>query len=384
MTARFLQGCDVLTPRGRLSGHGVLIESGVIRAVLPAATQPHAERVALPPDTLLAPGLIDVQVNGGGGVLFNDDPTPEAALAIATAHRRLGTLAIMPTLITSPAEIMRRAAGAVAPAVAADAGVLGIHFEGPFLSPKRPGVHRPDFVRAPDEKDILCIEQLAAAGVGRVLLTLAPECVPHAVQLRLAAAGVVLSAGHSEAAFDDMRAPVRGVTHIFNAMPAPAARAPGLAAAGLLGNFFAGLILDGIHVHPAMARLVLAARGTGHTMLVSDAMSVTGTSATVFELQGRRILRRNGRLETADGVLAGADLCLAQAVRNAVSLLGLDVAEAVGMASAVPADFLGLSRERGRIASGLRADFVLFSNTLEVLGTWRAGVWDGVPDLVAA
>jgi N-acetylglucosamine-6-phosphate deacetylase len=133
-----------------------------------------------------------------------------------------------------------------------------------------------------------------------------------------------------------------------------------------------------------MARLVLATRGAGHTMLVSDAMSVTGTDAADFELQGRRILRRRGRLETADGVLAGADLSLAQAVRNAVSLLGLDVAAAVGMASAVPADFLGLGRERGRIASGLRADFVLFSSALEVLGTWRAGVWDGVPDLVAA
>jgi N-acetylglucosamine-6-phosphate deacetylase len=384
MTARFLHGCDVLTPRGRLSGHGVLIEGGVIRAVLPAATQPNAARIALPPDTLLAPGLIDVQVNGGGGVLFNDDPTPDAALAIAAAHRRLGTLAIMPTLITCPADTMRRAAAAVAPAVAADAGVLGIHFEGPFLSPKRPGVHRPDFIRAPDEKDILCIAQLAASGAGRVLLTLAPECVPHAVQVRLAAAGVVLSAGHSEAAFDDMRAPLRGITHIFNAMPPPASRAPGLATAGMLGDVFAGLILDGIHVHPAMARLVLATRGAGHTMLVSDAMSVTGTSATAFELQGRRILRRNGRLETTDGVLAGADLCLAQAVRNAVSLLGLDVAAAVGMASAVPADFLGLARERGRIASGLRADFVLFCGALEVLGTWRAGVWDGAPGVVAA
>jgi N-acetylglucosamine-6-phosphate deacetylase len=216
------------------------------------------------------------------------------------------------------------------------------------------------------------------------MLTLAPEEVSQADQESLAQAGVILSAGHSEAAFEAVRYPIRGVTHIFNAMPALAARAPGLAAAGMLGDFVAGLILDGIHVHPAMARLLLAAKGIGRTMLVSDAMSVTGTHALEFALLGRRILRRNGRLETEDGVLAGADLCLAQAVRNAVTLLDLDEADAIGMASATPADFLGLSHERGRIAPGLRADLVLLGPGLDVLGTWLGGVAHDETGVLAA
>jgi N-acetylglucosamine-6-phosphate deacetylase len=324
---------------------------------------------------LLAPGFIDVQVNGGGGTLFNDTPTADAALAIATAHRRLGTLAIMPTLITSPEADMRAAAAAMAPAVAADAGVIGIHFEGPFLSPARPGVHRRDLIRPADEADLALLTNLAARAAGPVLLTLAPEIVPHHTQMRLAAAGVILSAGHSEAAFEAVRPPLRGMTHIFNAMPPLTSRAPGVAGAGLVGDFFAGLILDGIHVHPAMARLLVAARGVGRTMLVSDAMSVAGTDMQEFSLLGRKILRRAGRLETEDGVLAGADLCLADAVRNAVAWLGVDVADGVAMASAVPADFLGLGHERGRIAPGLRADLVLLGPDLQVLGSWLGGVW---------
>jgi N-acetylglucosamine-6-phosphate deacetylase len=382
MTARFLHGCDVLTPNARLPNHGVLVQDGLIAAILPADTAPAATRIALPPDALLAPGYIDIQVNGGGGVLFNDAPTAAAAIAIAAAHRRLGTLAILPTLITSPPDAMRAAAAALPEAMEADAGIIGLHFEGPFLSPARPGVHRRDLIRRPENADIALLESVAATGC--ILLTLAPECVTPDMQARLAAAGIILSAGHSEAPYETVGPPIRGVTHLFNAMPPLSARAPGLAAAALLKDFFAGIILDGLHVHPAMLRLLLATKGTARTMLVSDAMSVTGTDATEFTLLGQRILRRNGRLETEAGTLAGADLCLAQAVRTAVSLLGLAPADAISMATAVPADFLGIAHERGRIAPGLRADFVLLTDTLDVLGTFRAGRWQGDPHAIAA
>jgi len=252
---------------------------------------------------------------------------------------------------------------------------LGIHIEGPFLSPNRPGVHRRDLIRPPNDEDIDLLTALAASLRGPVMLTLAPEMVPAATLAKLDAAGIILCAGHSEAPFERVAPPLRGITHIFNAMPPLSARAPGVAAAGMLGHFHTGLILDGIHVHPAMARLLLAVRGPGRVMLVSDAMSVTGTTADSFMLLGQRILRRHGRLETEDGVLAGADLCLAQAVRNAVDMLGLDEAMAIGMASAVPAEFLGLSHERGSIAPGLRADLVLLGPKLDVMGSWLGGVW---------
>jgi N-acetylglucosamine-6-phosphate deacetylase len=324
-----------------------------------------------------------VQVNGGGGVQFNDGPTASAAATMAAAHRRLGTVAILPTLITSPCRDMRAAGDAMAQ-MSSDSGVLGVHFEGPFLSAVRPGVHRRDLIRPPDAEDVAWLVALAARCRGRIVLTLAPEMVPRHIQATLAEAGVILSAGHSEAEFDAVQPPLRGITHIFNAMPPPSSRAPGLAAAGMLGDLFVGLILDLLHVHPAMARLLLRAHGVERTLLVSDAMKVTGTDATEFDLLGQKILRRNGRLETEAGVLAGADLCLAQAVRNAATLPGVREVDAIAMASAVPADFLGLSQERGRIAPGLRADLVLLDPALHVLGTWLGGAWQGEPGIVSA
>ena len=382
MSDVFYHGCAILADGVWRHGVGVKVRDGRIAALVPVAEAGAARRVALPPDALLAPGYVDVQVNGGGLVLFNDTPTAAAALHMAEAHRRLGTTGIVPTLITSAPETMRQAAAAIGAAVAARAGVLGIHFEGPFLSPARPGVHRPDFIRTPTETDLRSLESLAAELP--VVLTLAPECVAAGVQARLAKAGVLLCAGHSAARFEDVGPPLRGVTHIFNAMNPAAARDPGLATAALLGDLFAGVILDGVHVHPAMLRLLLAMKGPARVMLVSDSMSVAGTTATEFDLQGRRILRRDGRLLTEDGVLAGADLSLAQAVRNAVDLLGLDAATAIAMASTVPAAFLRLSHEVGRIAPGLRADMVLLSPALEVLGTMLGGQWAGESGVLAA
>jgi N-acetylglucosamine-6-phosphate deacetylase len=383
MSEVFYHGCHVLADGVWREGAGVLVRGGRIAALLPAGEPGTARRVALPPEALLAPGYVDVQVNGGGGVLFNDDPSAAAALHIAAAHRRLGTTGILPTLMTSEPGAMQAASGAIGAAVAAGAGVLGVHFEGPFLSPSRPGVHRADMIRAPDDDDLRLLLSLAASGV-TVVLTLAPECVDAGIQARLAEAGVLLCAGHSAAPFEVVGPHIRGVTHIFNAMNPPAARDPGLAAAALLGDIFAGVIVDGVHVHPAMLKLLLAMKGPERVMLVSDSMSVAGTDASAFWLQGRRILRQGGRLVTEDGVLAGADLSQAQAVRNAVSMLRLAPAIAIGMATEVPAAFLGLSGEVGRIAPGLRADMVLLSPALEVLGTVLAGQWQGDPGLLAA
>jgi N-acetylglucosamine-6-phosphate deacetylase len=360
-----------------LEGHGVLVADGRIAAVLPAGEAVAADRVALPPRALLAPGLVDVQVNGGGGHLFNDDPGPEAARAIAAAHRRLGTTAILPTLITdTPAVFARAAADA-----ATGPGVIGIHFEGPFLSPARPGVHAAALIRAPEESDIASLESLARRLDGPVLLTLAPETVEGAILRRLRDAGIVLSAGHSASSFEQCEAAiadgVTGFTHMFNAMPPPAARAPGMVAAALLHpEMWCGVIADGIHVHPAMLRLLLASRPADRIMLVSDAMPPAGTDDTGFDLQGRTILRQNGCLMTGDGVLAGADLCLMEAVRRAIRLMGVSLAQALAMASAVPARFLGVAARLGSIAPGLRADMVLLSEDHLVMGTWLEGIWE--------
>ncbi len=381
MTATFLTGALLLADGAWLPQHGVLIEGGRIAALLPETAQPAATRVALPAGTLLSPGLIDVQVNGGGGHLFNDQPDQATARAIAAAHRRLGTTSILPTLITDTPQAMRAAA-----TVRPEPGILGLHFEGPFLSQARPGVHRQDLIRAPDEADLAFLEALA--GRTKTLLTIAPESVPRAQIARLAAAGIILSAGHSAASLEctneALAAGLAGFTHLFNAMPPLAARAPGIAAAALTHpRSWCGVIADGIHVHPAMLALLLAAK-PDRTLLVSDAMPPTGTSATSFQLQGRLVHRAAGALRTADGTLAGADICLADAIRFCVRTLALPAARALTLATAASAAFLGLSASHGRIAPGQQADLLLLTENLDVLGTWLAGAWDGEPGLLAA
>jgi N-acetylglucosamine-6-phosphate deacetylase len=381
VTAQFLTGPAILRDGAWRQGLGILIDHGTIRAILPAGETPAAEKVVLPPDWLLAPGLIDIQVNGGGGVLFNDLPAAAVAQEIAAAHRKLGTTSILPTLITDTLPAMQQAARAALRAVTPQSGVIGIHFEGPFLSPLRPGVHRRDLIRRPSDDDLVLLEALAGELPGPVLVTLAPEMMADATLDRLAAVGVILSAGHSAAGYARMEAAlahgVRGFTHLFNAMQAPAARDPGIVAAALLhGPSFCGVIMDGIHVHTPMLRLLLRAKAADRIILVSDAMPPVGTKATDFMVQGRRIFRREGRLTTQDGTLAGADICLADAVRFAVGL-GVPSAVAVEMASTVPASFLGIGHKLGRIAPGLRADLLLLNQGLEVVGTWLAGAWEG-------
>jgi N-acetylglucosamine-6-phosphate deacetylase len=370
--AAILQGCDWLR------GHGLLIESGRIVDVLPDSAPPPAPVRRLPPGSLLAPGLIDIQVNGGGGLLFNESPLPERARAIAAAHRRLGTTSILPTLITDSRAVF----AAALDEAACSPGVIGLHLEGPFLSQARPGVHKAEFVRAPDEDDVRRLKAVAARLGGPVLLTVAPETVPDGVLRRLSAAGIRLSAGHTAAPFDRVAAAIEagltGFTHLFNAMPPPAAREPGPVAAALLhGGTWCGVIADGIHVAPAMLRLLQAARGLSRIILVSDAMPPAGTDMERFDLQGRDIFRRNGRLETADGILAGADICLMDAVRRASLFWDIPLSQALLLATANPADYLGLSGERGRIAPGLAADLLLLNQDAAVLGTWLAGVWQG-------
>lgn len=354
----------------------VVIEGGRIDGVRPAAAlPPDIER--RPVEGLLAPGFVDVQVNGGGGVLFNADPTVAAIRAIGAAHRRFGTTGFLPTFITDRREKMAAAIDAVRVALATGVpGVLGIHLEGPFLNPARKGVHDAAFIRPLDNEDFAL---LASLGSGRTLVTLAPEMVPPGSIVRLAAAGVIVAAGHTAASYEAIKAARRdglaGFTHLFNAMPPLAAREPGPVGAALEDRgSWCGIIADLHHVAPATLRTALAARGTERMMLVTDAMPSVGTDLTHFDLLGQAIRCAGGKLTTADGTLAGSDLDMASAVRNAVVKLGVALEDALRMASRAPAAFIRLDRELGRIAPGFRADLVLLDASLHVRETWIAGV----------
>jgi N-acetylglucosamine-6-phosphate deacetylase len=301
-------------------------------------------------------------------------------LAIARALRRSGGTGLLPTLITDDRAKMAGAAEAVIAASRAyGSGILGIHFEGPFISPNRPGVHNPRYIRPLDEEDIVFLTGLPERmPQGRVLLTIAPEEVEGSVIARLAEAGIVISAGHTVASFERAREAVehglRGFTHLFNAMPPINSRQPAVTTAALTGReTWCGIIVDGVHVHPAVLKMALAAKGADRFFLVTDAMPPVGTDATGFELYGQRILRREGRLVTEDGTLAGADIDMASAVRNCVHMLGLPLEKALAMASLRPAEFLRLDDRFGRLAQGYRADLVLLGPDLEVLNTWVGG-----------
>jgi N-acetylglucosamine-6-phosphate deacetylase len=354
----------------------VVVEHGRIAAVEPAGRiGAAAERQTV--RGLLAPGFVDVQVNGGGGVLFNAQPTVDGIRAIAAAHRRFGTTGLLPTLITDARDRMEAAIDAVRAALAANVpGLLGIHLEGPFLNPARKGVHDSARMRMPTEGDIALMTSL---GCGRTLVTLAPEAVPMPVIRRLAEAGIIVAAGHTEAPYETVREARRhglsGFTHLFNAMPPLASRAPGPVGAALEDrDCWCGLIVDLHHVAPATLRVAIAARGTARMMLVTDAMPSVGSDVDAFDLLGETVRRENGRLTTAAGVLAGSDLDMASAVRNAVRHLGVPLEDALRMASLAPAAFLRLDHELGRIAPGYRADLVLLDESLHAVETWIDGV----------
>ena len=353
----------------------VVVDGSRIAALVPRRDVPAGVPVAALPEGLwLAPGFIDTQVNGGGGVLFNDTPTPDAIATIVRAHRKFGTTALLPTLITDAPETTAKAIRAVDQAAASMSGVIGIHLEGPFLSPERPGVHDPRRLRRPNDDDLAMI---TAKRRGVTLVTLAPEQVPSGFVSALASAGVRVALGHSMATYVETRAAMAdgltGFTHLFNAMRPLASREPGPVTAALENPAaWFGMIVDGVHVDPAVLRLAL--RGLAQPMLVTDAMPPVGANGSAFTLYGDEITVRDGRCLRRDGTLAGSMLDMASAVRNSVDLLGVGLTDALRFASSNPANFLGLGHSLGRLAPDYRADLVAFDPTsIEVMSTWVAG-----------
>ncbi len=375
-TTTALTNARVLVDNALCDGLAVLVDDDTITGVV-AGNDPRvaacAEVVDLRGQHLL-PGFIDVQVNGGGGVLFNDAPTVETIRRIGAAHRRYGTTGFLPTLISDDTEHMRAAIDAVAQAIDAGVpGVLGIHLEGPYIAPARKGAHDATKFRALDDSEL---ELVCSLRNGVTVLTLAPDQVPPARVRELVARGVIVCIGHTAADHAQARAALdagaRGFTHLYNAMTPLQGREPGVVGAALEDRAsWCGLIVDGHHVHPASLRVALAAKPRGKAMLVTDAMPPVGSDHDTYTLAGALITCRNGRCETADGVLAGSALDMASALRNSVAWLGVSVAEAARMASTYPAAFLDM-HERGRIAAGLRAELVALDADLRVTRTWPA------------
>lgn len=353
----------------------VLIENGRILDLVPRADVPaDFEQHRSPAGAFLAPGFIDLQVNGGGGVLLNDDISPEAMRAIARAHRPFGTTALLPTLITDTREKTIAAISAAHEAAGHD-GVLGLHLEGPFLNPARAGVHRKAFIAGAEMADLEWL--VALADLPHAVVTLAPECVPPGFVRALTSNGIRVCAGHSEASAEAMLRAVdeglTGITHLYNAMLPLSGRAPGILGTALSEpRLIAGIIVDGLHVDPVSVRAAFAAKGGDGVALVTDAMPSVGAQLDEFDLLGTRILLRDGKLVTESGTLAGAHLDMGSAVRNAVQLARITLEDALISASRTPTRFLGIE-DRGVIAPGARADFVALNNELSPVAVWMGG-----------
>ncbi len=372
-----LFNCRMLIDDALVDDMAVIVDGGRIAAVVAARNIPASVSKHDLEGAVLAPGFIDSQVNGGGGVLFNDAPTLETIRTIGEAHRRFGTTGFLPTLISDDLAVVRQGIRAVDEAIAAGVpGVLGIHIEGPFLNVDRKGIHDPDKIIPLDDEGFAAVTGLKQ---GRTLVTLAPEQTTPAMIARLVDAGVVVAAGHTDGNYAEVRgaleAGMTGFTHLFNAMSPLTSREPGAVGAALDDrDGWCGLIVDGKHVHPATMRLAMRVKGADRLMLVTDAMPSVGMTDKRFMLQGHSVEVVDGVCINDDGTLAGSDLDMAQAVRNAHALIGATDVDALHMASRNPATFLRLEASHGRIAPGWRADLVALDGAGQVTATWIDGI----------
>lgn len=373
MMRQILSGAAIFDGEQMLHDHVLVLEADLIAGILPAAEAPDGLRLLLNGGTV-APGLIDLQVNGGGGLMLDGAATVARLTQICAAHARLGATGILPTLITdTPTATAAVIAAGIAAAKASTPGFLGLHLEGPHLDPRRQGAHDLSLIRPMGSVDLaqLC---KAAAELPALMVTLAPVAVTPAQIAELTRAGVVVSLGHAECSYDQAMAAIDAgaccVTHLFNAMTQLGNREPGLVGAVLGGSINAGLIADGLHVHPAALRIALASRAEG-LFLVSDSMAVAGTDLTRFTLGRREILRHDGRLTLADGTLAGADLSLPQAIAYLIRTLGIAPERALAMASCIPATLIGA--QAGQLRRGRAANLVHFDENWGLKGVWQNG-----------
>ena len=366
----------IFTGDNIVTGKAVLIRDGLIEDVVDDSQVPAACEKKDLHQQLLVPGFVDVQVNGGGGVLVDGNITMDGLATIAASHRRFGTTALLPTLITDDLTAMQTAASAVRCALENNLpGLVGVHFEGPLLNMARKGIHNAQNIRAVDA-ELMALYQADFPGVR--VVTLAPETVPDGTIAALAKSGVRVCAGHTAGSWEQIQSALgeglAGFTHLFNAMTPMDSRTPGVVGAALDDtDTWCGLIVDGHHIHPATLRNAIRTKATGKMMLITDAMPSVGTNLTSFDLYGRTITVSDDRCVAEDGTLAGCHLDMATAVRNCARLVGLPLEEALRMASLYPAEFLGLGDHRGRLEAGYRADLALLDDELFVTNTWIGG-----------
>lgn len=372
-----IQAPSIFDGENFIEDHSVVIENGLINSIVPTHDLPHGLSKKILTQGILAPGFIDIQVNGGGGVMLNTDPTRERVDTMVAAHRATGTTAMMPTLISDTPQKQRACVSAVRAAQSAgNRGILGVHIEGPYFDLEKRGAHNASMIRPLNDPDIAWLTSLS--GDLLVIVTLAPEHAQPGQIKTLAENGILVCAGHTNASYNEIQSAIaeglRGFTHLFNAMRPLTSRDPGTVGAALDSDeTWAGIIADGHHVDPATIRIAHRAKPKGKLLLVTDAMATVGATQSCFDIYGERIQEHEGRLVNAEGVLAGSAIGMIDAVRITNAAVGIPLKECLRMAALYPAQFLGIEKTLGRIQPDYRADLVHLSDDLTVQSTWVAG-----------
>lgn len=376
-----LVNCDIYTGIEFIHNKAVVINGNKIHELIPLEKlNPNIEKIDLKNHTI-APGFIDIQVNGGGDVLFNDSPDIKTIKTMLSAHRKYGTTDMLPTLITDSKEKMQMAADTISKCIQENIpGVLGIHFEGPFLNKDKAGVHDKSFIRKVNDTDI---DIICSVSEGKTLLTIAPEQVDDKVITDLKERGIVISLGHTSGTYSQaMNAFSLGVdctTHLYNAMTQLGSREPGVVGAALDHNdSWCGIIVDGIHSDFAAVRIAHKAKNLQKMILVTDAMPPVGGEGLDFNLGEYEISFKNGQCITNGNVLAGSGLDMASAVRNCIQKVGIDKGEALRMASTYPANLLGIDDKIGYIKPGFKANLVILNTQVHVSATIINGAYEAV------
>jgi len=364
-----LTNCDIYTGKEVIHNKSITIEGTKIVEIIEESKIKKGVKFINLKRKSVAPGFIDLQVNGGGGKLFNDSPTEQTIVEIAEAHQKFGTTNFLPTLITDSNEKIEMAIQAVSSSIKnGNKNILGIHLEGPFINSKKAGVHDKDFIRTLSEQDIFLLSSLKN---GKTLITIAPELCKSEFISKLSSSGVLIAAGHSDASYQDIQSAMKfglsSVTHLFNAMSQFSSREPGLVGAALVeDDLYCGIIVDGFHVHFSSVKVAWNAKKRGKMFLVTDSMPPVGAIDSKFQLGPYSIRVKNGKCITDGNTLAGSVLDMATAVRNCVQKVGIPKDEALRMASTYPAQYLSLDDELGYIAPGYRANLAIFNNEINV------------------
>lgn len=371
-----LVGAKIFDGNCFLHNHAVLVEKDVIIDVLHEQNLDPSIQVKRLGGGILAPGFIDLQVNGGGGAFFTNNTSVEALQTMLEGHRPTGTTSMLPTMISDTREVHQAGVAAVSSAIEQGMkGILGVHIEGPFFAVAKRGAHNEKYIRAMDDEDISWISDLRGF---KVMLTLAPETTEVGQIKQLADAGVYVCAGHTNGSYEDV---VRGIaegisgfTHLYNAMSPQTGRAPGVVGAALESDStWCGVIADNHHVHQGSIKVALAAKPQGKLYLVTDAMSTVGSDQKSFSIYGEEIFEKGGALVNGEGNLAGSAIGMIDAVRITHTEIGVSLEETLRMAALYPAEYMNSDSSLGRIKAGFRADLVHFSEEFSVQNTWVAG-----------